>query len=96
MVILIREAVVRAVTFLGFGSQYRSRQGWFRLDGIGWCSRVDDDLRGLTREDLLELILKPFLDKSWDPCTGVVNVSEIKMMGVRDHGIKGVLHIVKG
>ena len=45
------------------------------LDRVGWCSGVDNDLRGLTREDLLELIPEPFLDKSWNPCMGVVGVS---------------------
>ena len=57
---------------------------------------MDDDSRGLTREDLLELILKPFLDKSWNPCTGIVGVSEVKMMGIRDHGIERVLHVGQG
>ena len=57
---------------------------------------MDNDLRGLTRENLLESILEPFLDKSWDPCVGIVGVSEIETMGIRDHGVEGVLHVGKG
>ena len=57
---------------------------------------MDNDLRGSVREDLLESILKSFLDKGWDSCAGVVGVSEVKMMGVRDHGVKGALHVGKG
>ena len=53
-------------------------------------------MRRLAREDLLELCLEPFLDKGWDYCVGVVGVSEIKTMGVRDHGVKGALHVGKG
>ena len=55
-----------------------------------------DDSRRLTREDLLELILKPFLDKSWNPCMGVVGMSEVKTMGIRDHGVERVLHVGQG
>ena len=44
----------------------------------------------------MEPILKPFLDKSWNPCMGVVSVSEIEMMGIGDHGVKRVLHVGKG
>ena len=57
---------------------------------------MDDDLRGLTREDLLKPILKPFLGKSWNPCTGVVGVSEVEMIGIRDHSVERVLHVGKG
>ena len=67
-----------------------------QIDRVGWGSRVDDHLRELVREDLLESILKSFLDKGWDSCTGIVGVSEIKMMGVRDHGVEGALHVSKG
>ena len=55
-----------------------------------------NDSRGLTREDLLEPILEPFLDKSWNPCAGIVSVSDVKMMGIRDHGFKRVLHVGQG
>ena len=57
---------------------------------------MDNDLRRLGREDLLESILEHFLDKGWDSCMGIVGVSEIEAMGVRDHGVKGVLHVDKG
>ena len=57
---------------------------------------MDNDSRRLVREDLLESILKSFLDKGWDSCAGVVHVSEIEMMGVRDHGVEGALHVGKG
>ena len=66
------------------------------MDGVGWCPRVDNDSRRLVREDLLESILESFLDKGWDSCVGVVRVSEIKTMGVRDHGVEGVLHAGQG
>ena len=66
------------------------------MDGVGWCPRVDNDSRRLVREDLLELILKSFLDKGWDSCMGVVHVSEIETMGVGDHGVEGALHVGKG
>ena len=39
---------------------------------------MNNDSRGLVREDLLESILESFLDKGWDSCTGVVGVSESK------------------
>ena len=57
---------------------------------------MDNDLRRLVKEDLLESILKYFLDKGWDSCAGIVCVSEIKMMGVGDHGVEGALHVGKG
>ena len=57
---------------------------------------MDNDSRRLVREDFLELILESFLDKGWDSCMGIVSVSEIKMMGVRDHGVEGALHVGKG
>ena len=57
---------------------------------------MDNDLRGLVREDLLESILESFLDKGWDSCAGIVHVSEIKTMGIRDHGVEGALHVGKG
>ena len=37
------------------------------------------------------MILKSFLDKGWDSCMGIVSVSEIKMIGVRDYGVEGAL-----
>ena len=40
---------------------------------------MDNDSRRLVREDLLELILKSFLDKGWDSCAGVVSMSEVEM-----------------
>ena len=57
---------------------------------------MDNDSRRLAREDLLESILKSFLDKGWDSCMGVIGVSEIKTMGIRDHGVEGALHVGKG
>ena len=57
---------------------------------------MDNDLRRLAREDLLESMLEPFFDKGWDSCVGVVGVSEIKMMGIRNHGVEGALHVGKG
>ena len=66
------------------------------MDGVGWCPRVDNDSRRLVRKDLLELILKSFLDKGWDSCPGVVGMSEVKTMGVRDHGVERAFHVGKG
>ena len=95
MVILVGEVAVRAVSFLGFGSWCGDWE-WFILDRVGRHSRGNDNLRGLTRKDLLKLILKPFLDKSWNPSTGIVDVSEVKTVGVRDHSVKRFLHFSEG
>ena len=57
---------------------------------------MDNNLRRLVRENLPKSTLKSFLDKGWDSCAGIVCVSEIKTMGVRDHDVKGVLHVGQG
>ena len=95
MVILVGEAAVGTVTFLGFGSWCRSRW-WLRLDRVGWHPGVDNDLRRLVREDLLESILESFLDKGWDSCAGIVNMSEVKTVGVGDHSVERLLHFGEG
>ena len=41
---------------------------------------MDNDLRRLVREDLLESILESFLDKGWDSCVGIVGMSEVETM----------------
>ena len=44
----------------------------------------------------MESVLKSFLDKGWDSCTGVVGMPEVKTMGVGDHGVERALHVGKG
>ena len=57
---------------------------------------MDNDSRRLVQENLLESIFKSFLDKGWDSRAGIVCVSEVEMVGVRDHDVERVLHVGQG
>ena len=55
------------------------------MDGVGWCPGVNNDLRGLARKDLLKLILKPFLDKSWNSSMVLHFRNYVNLIAVSEH-----------